>query len=91
MKDMVSDGDKVKKEELEKAEKLLNEASNRMEEAAKIFCSILHNQDDCYKECPAFTGGWVQCYLEDSLLNIDMVSEKIDCLLKSCGEKKKER
>ena len=33
-----------------------------------------------------FTEGWTQCYIEDSFSNIDMISEKIDCLLKSCGE-----
>ena len=40
-------------EELEKAKQLLDEASGKLEEAAKIFCSILHDKDDCYKECPA--------------------------------------
>ena len=71
---------------LEEAKRLLNEADSRLNEAAKIFCSVLHGKDECYKECPAFTEGWIQCYIEDSFSNIDMISEKIDCLLKKEGE-----
>lgn len=75
--DEAFDGDKVKKEEIEKAEKLLNEASDKIVEAAKIFCSILHNKDDCYKECAALNDeGWVICYVYDSLDYIDMMIEK---------------
>ena len=75
-------------DKLEEAKRLLNEANGKLEEVAKIFCNVLHGKDDCYKECPAFTEGWTKCYIEDSFSNIDMISEKIDCLLKSCGEKK---
>ena len=75
-------------DKLEEAKRLLNEANGKLEEVAKIFCNVLHGKDECYKECPAFTEGWIQCYIEDSFSNIDMISEKIDCLLKSCGEKK---
>lgn len=84
--DMVSDGDKVKKEELEKAEKLLNEASEKFEDAAKIFCGITHDKDDCYEECPALIKeGWGFCYVCDTLDNIDMILEKIEILKKKCG------
>lgn len=84
MKQDVSSNEIV--DELEEAKRLLNEADSKLDEAAKIFCSVLHGKNVCYKECPAFTEGWTQCYIEDSFSNIDMISEKIDCLLKSCGE-----
>ena len=86
--DMVFDGDKVKKEELEKAEKLLNEASEKFEDAAKIFCGITHDEDDCYEECPALIKeGWGFCYICGSFDNIDMILEKIELLKKTCEEK----
>lgn len=88
MKQDVSSNEIV--DELEEAKRLLNEADSKLDEAAKIFCSVLHGKNVCYKECPAFTEGWTQCYIEDSSSNIDMISEKIDCLLKSCGEKEGE-
>lgn len=88
MKDMVSDGDKVKKEELEKAEKLLNEANEKLEDAAKIFCVYQHDEDDCYEECPALIKeGWGFCYVCDAFDNIDMILEKIELLKKTCEEK----
>ena len=73
-------------DKLEEAKRLLNEANDKLVEAAKIFCNVLHGKDECYKECPAFTEGWIQCYINDSFSNIDMISEKIDCLLKKEGE-----
>lgn len=82
--DMVFDGDKVKKEELEKAEKLLNEASEKIEDAAKIFCVYSHDEDDCYEECPALIKeGWGFCYFSDAFDNIDMILEKIELLKKN--------
>lgn len=74
--DMVFDGDKVKKEELEKAE--------------KIFCVYPHDEDDCYEECPALIKeGWGFCYVCGAFDNIDMILEKIELLKKTCGEKER--
>lgn len=80
-----------KSEELEKARQLLDDAEGKLDEAAKIFCSIMHDKDECYEECPALNKeGWVICYIYDSFENVDMMLEKIDFLMKSSIEKEGE-
>ena len=59
-----------KSEELEKARQLLDDAKGKLDEAAKIFCSIMHDKDECYEECPALNKeGWVICYIYDRDVN----------------------
>lgn len=65
---MVSDGDKVKKEELEKAEKLLNEMSEKFEEAAVLGMKRRYCQK--YTECAC-----LGCPVK-----VD-TDEKLDCAL----------
>ncbi|WP_415942945.1 hypothetical protein [Mitsuokella multacida] len=80
-----------KSEELEKARQLLDDAEGKLDEAAKIFCSIMHDKDECYEECPALNKeGWVICYIYDSFEDVDMMLEKIDFLMKSSREKEGE-
>lgn len=80
-----------KSEELEKARQLLDEAEGKLDEAAKIFCSIMHDKDECYEECPALNEeGWVICYVYDSFEYIDMMLEKIEILMKLSREKEGE-
>lgn len=80
-----------KSEELEKARQLLDDAEGKLDEAAKIFCSIMHDKDECYEECPALNKeGWVICYIYDSFEDVDMMLEKIDFLMKSSIEKEGE-
>lgn len=83
--------DRESVDDLEKADRLLYDADRKLEEAAKIFCSILHNKDDCYKDCPALNKeGWVDCNIYDSFTNIDMMREKIELLRESSKEKEGE-
>lgn len=80
-----------KSEELEKARQLLDDAKGKLDEAAKIFCSIMHDKDECYEECSALNKeGWVICYIYDSFEDVDMMLEKIDFLMKSSREKEGE-
>lgn len=75
-------------EELEKVKQLLNEAYSTIEEAAKIFCSILHNKDECYEKCLAKPNedGWDECYVYDAFSAIELMLEKIDFLKKLNGQ-----